>query len=139
MAFSWSTNSDASLHPVISGKLVEMFQGSRDQRSRRPDNLHHPRHEPAPVGLNRDEVWITSKGRDGSTELTALSDFRSTSVRRSTNLERGYLGRSLRRDPGSSTSTEFARPWASRTKAEHGAPADEVPRPCVAAPRSAMN
>ena len=41
--------------------------------------------------LNRDEVWLTDKRSDGSTELTALSDFRSTRARRSTNLERGYL------------------------------------------------
>ena len=81
---------DASLHPVISGKLVELFQDPAV-------NLHGGQiifttHDTSLLGhLNRDEVWITSKRADGSTELTALSDFRGTNVRRSTNLERGYL------------------------------------------------
>lgn len=81
---------DASLHPVISGKLVEMFQDP--MTNGRGAQIIFTTHDTSLLRcLNRDEVWITSKGRDGSTELSALSDFRSTSVRRSTNLERGYL------------------------------------------------
>ncbi|MCY4102086.1 MAG: ATP-binding protein [bacterium] len=81
---------DASLHPVISGKLVEMFQDPATND--RGAQIIFTTHDTSLLRrLNRDEVWITSKRRDGSTELTALSDFRSTSVRRSTNLERGYL------------------------------------------------
>lgn len=81
---------DASLHPVISGQLVEMFQDPATNR--RCAQLIFTTHDTSLLDhLNRDEVWLTSKRGDGSTELTALSDFRSTTVRRSTNLERGYL------------------------------------------------
>ena len=81
---------DTSLHPVISGKLVEMFQDP--MTNSRGAQIIFTTHDTSLLRcLNRDEVWLTSKRRDGSTELTALSDFRSTSVRRSTNLERGYL------------------------------------------------
>ena len=81
---------DASLHPVISGKLVELFQDPSNNRH--GAQIIFTTHDTSLLGrLNRDEVWITSKRRDGSTELTPLSDYRSTSVRRSTNLERGYL------------------------------------------------
>ena len=81
---------DASLHPVISGNLVELFQDPSNNRH--GAQIIFTTHDTSLLGrLNRDEVWITSKQRDGSTELKALSDYRSTSVRRSTNLERGYL------------------------------------------------
>ena len=81
---------DTSLHPVISGKLVDLFQDPSNNRH--GAQIIFTTHDTSLLGrLNRDEVWLTSKGRDGSTELTALSDFRSTSARRSTNLERGYL------------------------------------------------
>jgi hypothetical protein len=41
--------------------------------------------------LNRDEVWLTEKGADGATRLTALAEYGGDKVRRSTNLERAYL------------------------------------------------
>ena len=81
---------DASLHPVISGKLVEIFQDP----STNPHGAQiiFSTHDTSLLRhLNRDEVWLTSKRPDGSTELTPLSDYRGTNVRRSTNLERGYL------------------------------------------------
>ena len=81
---------DASLHPVISGKLVELFQDPATNPH--GGQIIFTTHDTSLLGhLNRDEVWITEKRPDGSTELTALSDFRGTNVRRSTNLERGYL------------------------------------------------
>ena len=81
---------DASLHPVISGKLVELFQDPATNPH--GGQIIFTTHDTSLLGhLNRDEVWITQKRSDGSTELTALSDFRGTNVRRSTNLERGYL------------------------------------------------
>ncbi|MDE0320171.1 MAG: ATP-binding protein [Acidimicrobiaceae bacterium] len=81
---------DSSLHPVISGKLVELFQDPATNRH--GAQLMFTTHDTSLLGcLNRDEVWLTDKRSGGSTELTALSDFRSSSARRSTNLERGYL------------------------------------------------
>lgn len=81
---------DSSLHPAISGKLVEMFQDPHTNRNNA--QLIFTTHDTSLLGsLNRDEVWLTDKGADGSTTLTPLSDFRGDRVRRSTNLERGYL------------------------------------------------
>ena len=81
---------DASLHPMISGKLVKIFQDP--STNPRGAQIIFSTHDTSLLGyLNRDEVWRTSKRPDGSTELTPLSDYRGTSVRPSTNLERGYL------------------------------------------------
>ena len=81
---------DSSLHPAISGKLVEMFQDP--ETNRRDAQLIFTTHDTTLLSrLNRDEVWLTDKRPDGSTALTPLSDFRSDRVRKSTNLERGYL------------------------------------------------
>lgn len=41
--------------------------------------------------LNRDEVWLTEKRADGSTRLGALAEFAGERVRKSQNLEAGYL------------------------------------------------
>jgi hypothetical protein len=41
--------------------------------------------------LNRDEVWLTEKGPDGATTLTALAEYGGDKVRRSLNLEKAYL------------------------------------------------
>lgn len=81
---------DSSLHTAISGKLIEMFQDP--EINRHGAQIIFTTHDTSLLGyLNRDEVWLTSKRADGSTELTPLSDFRSDRVRRATNLERGYL------------------------------------------------
>lgn len=81
---------DASLHPVISGKLVDLCQDPTSNLGN--GQIIFSTHDTSLLGhLNRDEVWFTEKSDDGSTDLTALSDFRGTNVRRSTNLERGYL------------------------------------------------
>ncbi len=81
---------DTSLHPLISGELVKLFQDP----STNPlgAQIIFTTHDTSLLQhLNRDEIWLTSKRPDGSTKLTPLSDFRGTSIRRSTNLERGYL------------------------------------------------
>ena len=81
---------DASLHPRLSTRLVELFQ----------DPLTNPlgaqlilaTHDTSLLNtLNRDEVWLTEKGSDGATRLTALAEFGGDLVRRSLNLERAYL------------------------------------------------
>ena len=81
---------DSSLHPAISSRLLELFQDPATNPH--GGQIIFTTHDTSLLGhLNRDEVWITEKRPDGSTELIALSDFRGTNVRRSTNLERGYL------------------------------------------------
>ncbi len=81
---------DARLHPKLSARLIELFQ----------DPVTNPRnaqiifttHDTSLLNnLNRDEVWLTEKGADGATTLTALAEFGGDRVRRSLNLEKAYL------------------------------------------------
>jgi predicted ATPase len=81
---------DASLHPRLSARLLELFQ----------DPITNPHgaqlifttHDTSLLNyLNRDEVWLTEKDEDGATSLTALAEFGGDKVRRSLNLEKAYL------------------------------------------------
>lgn len=81
---------DASLHPRLSARLLDLFHD--------PDTnpygaqLVFTTHDTSLLNnLNRDEVWLTEKGKDGATTLTALSDYGGDKVRKSLNLERAYL------------------------------------------------
>jgi hypothetical protein len=81
---------DASLHPHLSAHLLALLQDPETNplgaqlifTTHDTSLLHH---------LNRDEVWLTEKGDDGATTLTALAEYGGDKVRRSTNLERAYL------------------------------------------------
>jgi uncharacterized protein len=81
---------DASLHPRLSARLLELFQD--------PDTNPHgaqlvfTTHDTSLLNfLNRDEVWLTEKDAGGATTLTALAEYGGDKVRRSLNLERAYL------------------------------------------------
>jgi predicted ATPase len=81
---------DASLHPRLSARLLELFQD--------PDTnplgaqLIFTTHDTSLLNyLNRDEVWLTEKGDNGATTLTALAEYGGDKVRRSLNLEKAYL------------------------------------------------
>ena len=81
---------DASLHPRLSARLLELFQDPKTN----PHNaqLIFTTHDTSLLNfLNRDEVWLTEKAGDGATTLTALAEFGGDKVRRSLNLERAYL------------------------------------------------
>jgi uncharacterized protein len=81
---------DASLHPRLSGRLLELFQDPKTN----PHNaqLIFTTHDTSLLNcLNRDEVWLTEKTADGATTLTALAEYGGDKVRRSLNLERAYL------------------------------------------------
>ncbi len=81
---------DASLHPRLSARLVEMFQDPKSNP--RCAQLIFTSHDTSLLNsLNRDEVWLTDKGPDGATTLTALAEYGGDRVRRSLNLERAYL------------------------------------------------
>jgi len=81
---------DASLHPKLSAHLLTLFQDP--QSNPRGAQLVFTTHDTSLLGLlNRDEVWLTEKGEDGSTGLTALAEYGGERVRRSANLERAYL------------------------------------------------
>ena len=81
---------DASLHPRLSARLLELFQ----DRETNPHGaqLIFTTHDTSLLSqLNRDEVWLTEKGDSGATALTALAEYGGEKVRRSLNLEKAYL------------------------------------------------
>ena len=81
---------DASLHPRLSARLVELFQDP--ETNPRGAQLVFTTHDTSLLGvLNRDEVWLTEKESGGATRLKALAEYGGDRVRRSLNLERAYL------------------------------------------------
>jgi predicted ATPase len=81
---------DASLHPKLSARLLELFQDPATNP--RGAQLIFTTHDTSLLNsLNRDEVWLTEKGAGGATTLTALAEYGGDKVRRSLNLERAYL------------------------------------------------
>lgn len=81
---------DASLHPTVSAELLKIF-GS-PSLNRKGAQLIFTSHDTSLLNsLNRDEVWLTEKRRDGSTRVGALAEFAGERVRRSQNLENAYL------------------------------------------------
>jgi hypothetical protein len=81
---------DASLHPRLSVRLIELFQDR--QTNREGAQLIFTSHDTSLLNhLNRDEVWLTEKSASGATTLIALAEFGSDKVRSSVNLERAYL------------------------------------------------
>jgi predicted ATPase len=81
---------DASLHPRLSARLLDLFQDP--VTNPRGAQLIFTTHDTSLLNyLNRDEVWLTEKGENGSTTLTALAEFGGDKVRRSLNLEKAYL------------------------------------------------
>lgn len=81
---------DASLHPSLSARLLELFQDPATNPRRA--QLIFTTHDTSLLNhLNRDEVWLTEKGVDGATTLTALAEYGGDKVRRSMNLEKAYL------------------------------------------------
>ena len=81
---------DASLHPKLSTRLLELFQDPATNPQ--GAQLIFTTHDTSLLNhLNRDEVWLTEKGTDGATTLTALAEYGGDKVRRSLNLEKAYL------------------------------------------------
>jgi predicted ATPase len=81
---------DASLHPKLSARLLELFQDPATNP--RGAQLIFTTHDTSLLNhLNRDEVWLTEKGDNGATTLTALAEYGGDKVRRSLNLEKAYL------------------------------------------------
>ncbi|MDE0135727.1 MAG: AAA family ATPase [Acidimicrobiaceae bacterium] len=81
---------DASVHPRLSAQLVKMFQDPRTNPL--GAQLIFTTHDVSLLdSLNRDEVWLVDKRRDGSSELFALAEFGGDRVRKSRSLERAYL------------------------------------------------
>lgn len=84
---------DASLHPTLVRRLVDLFQDPdrNPNRAQLIFNTHDTTLLPDSTGegaLGRDQVWFTEKLRDGSTRLTALAEF---APRRDEAVRRRYL------------------------------------------------
>lgn len=81
---------DASLHPELSVRLIELFQDPTTNPS--GAQLIFTTHDATLLNsLNRDEVWLTEKSKDLVTSLRPLAEFSGERVRKSVNLERAYL------------------------------------------------
>lgn len=81
---------DASLHPTLAAHLLGIFADRRTNP--KGAQLIFSSHDTSLLAhLNRDEVWLTEKRKNGSTRLGALSDFAGERVRRSAKLESAYL------------------------------------------------
>ena len=81
---------DASLHPRLSARLIEIFQDPLTNA--RGAQLVFTSHDTSLLNsLSRDEVWLTEKAPDATTRLVGLAEFGGERVRKSQNLERAYL------------------------------------------------
>ena len=81
---------DASLHPRLSGRLIEIFQDP--QTNTHGAQLVFTSHDTSLLNsLNRDEVWLAEKAPSATTRLVGLAEFGGERVRKSQNLERAYL------------------------------------------------
>ena len=81
---------DASLHPRLSARLIEIFQDPCTNT--RGAQLVFTSHDTSLLNsLNRDEVWLTERAPDATTRLVGLAEFGGERVRKSLNLERAYL------------------------------------------------
>ena len=81
---------DASLHPRLSARLIEIFQDP--VTNSRGAQLVFTSHDTSLLNsLNRDEVWLTERAPDATTRLVGLAEFGGERVRKSQNLERAYL------------------------------------------------
>jgi AAA15 family ATPase/GTPase len=81
---------DANLHPTLSAELIRLFHDPATNP--RGAQLVFTAHDTSLLNhLNRDEVWLTDKRKDGSTRLGALAEFAGERVRKSQNLPDAYL------------------------------------------------
>lgn len=86
---------DSSLHPVIVAELIRVFRDDKTNplQAQLIVTTHDATLLNAQAGdadlLDRDQVWVTEKNLNGSSSLTAISEYRTP--RKDENLMRGYL------------------------------------------------
>lgn len=85
---------DASLHPRLTARLIELFRNkiSNRQHAQLLFTTHDANLLSTSFGdeiLGRDEIWFVEKDKDGATTLFPLTDFHP---RKQENTERRYLG-----------------------------------------------
>jgi AAA15 family ATPase/GTPase len=80
---------DTSLHPLLAVELVRLFNDrNHNQHGAQIIFNTHDTNLLSSSILRRDQIWFTEKGKDATSHLYPLSDFKP---RRSENLEQGYL------------------------------------------------
>lgn len=80
---------DASLHPLLCEEIIGLFE--RKESHAASAQLIFTAHQTSLMGcglLERDQIWFANKLKDGSTELSPLSDY---SPRKGEAVESGYL------------------------------------------------
>ena len=81
---------DSSLHPLLASEILRLFASPETNPS--GAQLIFSAHDTHLLAhLNRDELWLTEKSKDGGTRIGALAEFAGESVRKSVNLESAYL------------------------------------------------
>ncbi len=84
---------DCSMHPKLTRKLIELFQSSEWNST--GAQLIFATHDSSLMQsslFRRDQIWLTEKRRDGSTDLFSLHDIDSENRPRSSeSLEKNYL------------------------------------------------
>lgn len=81
---------DGSLHPALSAQLIQLFHDPATNPH--GAQLLFASHDAALLRqLNRDQVWLTKKAADGTTRIGPVTDVKGARVRKSQNLESGYL------------------------------------------------
>lgn len=107
---------DASLHPVLTAKLIGLFRSPVTNQRR--SQLVFTSHDATLLGtldteeiLARDEIWFAEKDQDGTSTLYPLTDFKP---RRDENRQRRYLNGNYGGIPQLSMEL-FERALATRT------------------------
>jgi hypothetical protein len=82
---------DCSMHPLLTCKLVEMFQSAEaNPKGAQLVFATHDTNLMTPALFRRDEIWLTEKTASGGTELFSLADIKSK-PRKDDGFERHYL------------------------------------------------
>ena len=84
---------DCSMHPLLTRKVIELFQSPEENTN--GAQLVFTTHDSSVMDstlLRRDQIWLTEKRANGSTELFSLYDFGADSrPRKDTAFEKNYL------------------------------------------------
>jgi uncharacterized protein len=82
---------DCSMHPLLTRKLVEIFQGSLNTTSAQLVFTTHDTSLLDPDVLRRDQIWLVERNQSGMSQLYSLYDFTEAKTRSTSNFEHNYL------------------------------------------------
>jgi hypothetical protein len=86
---------DSSLHPLITHKIIEFFNGVDNKKNAQLIFTTHDTNLLGKKLFRRDQIWFTEKDRYGSSDLYSLVDFKVTKdnskVRMDASFQKDYL------------------------------------------------